>query len=218
MIQHVYERASQSSLLTELVVATDDERIFQTVRKFGGKVVMTSADHRSGTDRVAEAAALSDAAVIVNIQGDEPFISPKVLDQLVEPFRSEAGIEMSTAMRPIEDPRDLNDPNVVKVVVDSGGFALYFSRSQIPFPRTPQAGHPAYVHIGLYAYSKSFLAEYARMKPTPLEQIEGLEQLRVLEHGKRIRVIETRDHLGLSVDTPEDLNRAEAFLVSRAGK
>lgn len=213
MIQHVYERASQSTLLTALVVATDDQRIFDAVVAFGGSAVMTSPDHRSGTDRVAEAAAQTDADVVVNIQGDEPFISPKVIDQLVEPFRSESSIDMTTLMRPIENDRDLSDSNVVKVVVDRAGFALYFSRSLIPYPRSRPGSPHAFEHIGLYAYSKGFLADYSQLEPTTLEQIEGLEQLRVMEHGRRIRVIETHDHMGLSVDTREDLERAEAFLA-----
>jgi 3-deoxy-manno-octulosonate cytidylyltransferase (CMP-KDO synthetase) len=213
MIQHVYERAAKSALLTDLLVATDDARIFDAVSGFGGKAVMTSPAHRSGTDRVAEATAGADADVIVNIQGDEPFISPRVLDQLVEPFHSESGIEMSTLMRPIDNDRDLEDPNVVKVVVDQAGFALYFSRSVIPFPRNAAPDAQAFEHIGLYAYTKAFLTEYSLMAPTRLERIEGLEQLRVLENGRRIRVVETQDHLGLSVDTPADLARAEEFLA-----
>ena len=216
MIQHVYERAAKSALLTDLLVATDDPRIFNAVSAFGGKAVMTSADHRSGTDRVAEATAGLAADVIVNIQGDEPFISPRVIDQLVEPFHSESGVEMSTLMRPIDNDRDRQDPNVVKVVVDQAGFALYFSRSLIPFPRNA-SDRPAFEHIGLYAYTKAFLAEYSRMPPARLEQVEGLEQLRVLENGRRIRVVETHDHLGLSVDTPEDLARAEQFLAQSTG-
>jgi 3-deoxy-manno-octulosonate cytidylyltransferase (CMP-KDO synthetase) len=213
MIQHVYQRAAQSSLLTDLLVATDDARIFNAVSAFGGKAVMTSTSHRSGTDRVAEATAGLAADVVVNIQGDEPFISPRVIDQLVEPFHAESGVEMSTLMRPIDSGRDLQDPNVVKVVVDASGHALYFSRSLIPYPRNASAGAPAFEHIGLYAYTKAFLAEYSRMPPARLEQIEGLEQLRVLENGRRIRVVETHDHLGLSVDTPEDLARAEEFFA-----
>lgn len=217
MIQHVYERAAKSSLLTDLLVATDDARIFDAVIGFGGKAVMTSPDHRSGTDRVAEATASLAADVVVNIQGDEPFISPRVIDQLVEPFQSESGVEMSTLMRPIDNDRDRQDQNVVKVVVDQAGFALYFSRSLIPFPRNASADAPAFEHIGLYAYTKAFLAEYSRMAPTKVEHIEGLEQLRVLENGRRIRVVETHDHLGLSVDTPEDLARAEQFLARSPG-
>jgi 3-deoxy-manno-octulosonate cytidylyltransferase (CMP-KDO synthetase) len=175
---------------------------------------MTSTLHRSGTDRVAEAVDNLAADVVVNIQGDEPFISPRVIDQLVEPFHTESGVEMSTLMRPIDNDRDLQDPNVVKIVADNTGFALYFSRSLIPFPRNIATESSAFEHIGLYAYTKTFLREYAQMAPARLEQIEGLEQLRVLENGRRIRVLETHDHLGLSVDTPEDLARAEQFLAS----
>ena len=215
LVCHVLERAEQASRLEQVVVATDDHRIREAVEEHGGTVVMTSPDHVSGTDRVAEAARGLEGEIIVNIQGDEPFISPQVIDQLVEPFRSEPGIEMTTLMRPIENDRDANDPNVVKVVVDRADFALYFSRSLIPFARNQTAGSRAYEHIGLYAYSKSFLNDYSRLEPTPLEQAEGLEQLRVIEHGKRIRVVETADHLGLSVDTPEDLSRAESFLANQ---
>jgi 3-deoxy-manno-octulosonate cytidylyltransferase (CMP-KDO synthetase) len=211
MIQHVYERASRSSLLSDLLVATDDGRIHAAVERFGGNVVMTSPDHPSGTDRVAEAAAGSDAEVVVNIQGDEPFISPRVLDQLVQPFVGDVALEMSTLARRIEDPQALNDPNVVKVVFGRDGYALYFSRSLIPFPRHT-GPRTAYEHIGLYAYRKDFLMAYSKMPPTTLELQEGLEQLRALEDGRRIRVVVTEDHLGVSVDTPDDLARAESLL------
>ena len=210
MIQHVYERAAQSTLLGELLVATDDERIFRAVEDFGGRVVMTSPECPSGTDRVAEAAGPIEADVVVNIQGDEPFLSPRVLDQLVEPFHDDAALEMSTVAREIDDEAALADPNVVKVVRDLRGDALYFSRSLVPHPRRPGV-QPTLEHIGLYAFRKSFLLEYAKMAPTPLERAEALEQLRALENGRKIRVVLTRDHLGLSVDTPVDLERAERF-------
>lgn len=215
MIEHVYRSARESSLLTDLVVATDDERIFQAVEGFGGRAMMTSADHPSGTDRVAEVARGVEADVVVNIQGDEPFISPLVIDQLVEPFRREDTLEMSTLMRKIRDPEALTDPNVVKVVIDRDGYALYFSRALIPYPRRGE-GASAFEHIGLYAYSKRFLLAYANLEPATLERVEGLEQLRVLENGHRIRVVETHDHLGLSVDTPADLAKAEAYLARLA--
>jgi 3-deoxy-manno-octulosonate cytidylyltransferase (CMP-KDO synthetase) len=210
MIEHVWRRASRSKLLSDLVVATDDERIFRAVESFGGRAAMTSPEHPSGTDRVAEVAALSDADVVVNIQGDEPFLSPLVLDQLVAPFGADGFIEMTTLARRIEDAEALDDPNVVKVVFDRRGDALYFSRSLVPYPRRPEE-HAAYEHIGLYGFRRSFLLEYARMAPTPLERAEALEQLRALENGRKIRVVVTGDHLGLSVDTPEDLRRAEEF-------
>ncbi len=211
MIEHVYQRASESKLLSDLVVATDDERIFGAVESFGGKAAMTSPNHPSGTDRVAEVAAASDANVVVNIQGDEPFLSPRVLDQLVEPFQADSALEMTTLARRIDDARSLEDPNVVKVAFDRRGDALYFSRSLIPHPRRGE-GRAAYEHIGLYGFRRDFLLAYAKLEPTPLERTEALEQLRALENGHAIRVVVTEDHLGLSVDTPADLARAEAYL------
>ena len=207
MIEHVYRQAAKSELLSDLVVATDDERIFRAVEEFGGKAAMTSPDHPSGTDRVAEVAAGSDADVVVNIQGDEPFLSPLVLDQLVAPFQADASLEMSTLARRIADDESLRDPNVVKVVFDRNGDALYFSRSLIPYPRR-EAEHAAYEHIGLYGFRREFLLAYSTLEPTPLERAEALD-------GHSIRVVVTADHLGLSVDTPADLARAEAFLRSQ---
>jgi 3-deoxy-manno-octulosonate cytidylyltransferase (CMP-KDO synthetase) len=213
MIEHVYQRAARSTLLSDLVVATDDERIFRAVEEFGGKAAMTSPGHPSGTDRVAEIAAGSDADVVVNIQGDEPFLSPRVLDQLVEPFHLEPALEMTTLARKIAEPESLQDTNVVKVVFDRRGDALYFSRSLIPHPRRAE-NHTAYEHIGLYGFRRDFLLAYARLEPTPLERTEALEQLRALENGHAIRVVVTADHLGLSVDTPADLERANQFLAA----
>ena len=217
MIQHVYERASQSTLLSELVVATDDRRIFDAVVGFGGRCVMTSDQHPSGTDRVAEVAASRDADIVVNVQGDEPFLSPVTLDELVRPFASDPTLPMSTVMRRIDDDASLADPNVVKVVVNRQGDAMYFSRSLIPYPRRGER-RQAFEHIGLYAYRRAFLLELARLEPTVLEQTEALEQLRVLEHGHRIRAVETTSHLGLSVDTPADLARAEALLATQPSR
>jgi 3-deoxy-manno-octulosonate cytidylyltransferase (CMP-KDO synthetase) len=174
---------------------------------------MTSPDHPSGTDRVAEVASGSDADVVVNIQGDEPFLSPLVLDQLVAPFAAEPAIEMTTLARRIDEPEALDDPNVVKVVFDRRGDALYFSRSLVPYPRRKE-NHAAFEHIGLYGFRRDFLLAYARLEPTPLERTEALEQLRALENGHSIRVVVTAGHLGLSVDTPADLARANAFLAS----
>ncbi len=211
MIQHVYERASESERLSDLLVATDDERIFAAVESFGGKVLMTSSSHPSGADRVAEAAQSREAEIVVNIQGDEPFISPKAIDQLIRPFKHSPGIDMSTLSRRIEDEAALHDPNVVKVVTDRHGDALYFSRSLIPHPRRGERAQ-AFEHIGLYAYRREFLLRFAALQPTPLEQTEGLEQLRALEHSARIRVVRTSDHAGVSVDTPEDLAIAEKLL------
>ena len=193
MIQHVYEKARRASRLAELVVATDDERIANVIQGIGGKALMTSPDHPSGTDRVAEAAAAIEADVVVNIQGDEPFISAKAIDQAVEPFLERENVEMTTLMRTIEDEETLRDPNVVKVVVDRDGFALYFSRSPIPFARRSER-FQAYEHIGLYAYRKDFLLAFARLAPTELEYTEGLEQLRA--HRARL------SHSGCRDDAP----------------
>ncbi len=208
MIQRVYEGAARSAVLREVIVATDDSRILRAVQAFGGRAVLTSADHPTGTDRVAEVARSLDAEVVVNIQGDEPFVHPGMIDEVVAPLLEDPGIPLCTSMHEVTDRQDFDNPNVVKVVVDRDGFALYFSRSLIPFPRNA-GGHRVFEHIGLYAFRRAFLLEFAALPPTPLERSESLEQLRALEHGYRIRVVETRQpYLPLSVDTPEDLERA----------
>jgi len=218
MIQRVYERSRQASVLDELYVATDDARIFQLVERFGGRPVMTSPDHPSGTDRLAEAVQSMDVKVVVNIQGDQPFIDPVMIEEVVQPLLDDASIGMSTLMHPVSRPEDLQEPSVVKVVVDRAGFALYFSRSLIPYPREAEP-HDVYEHVGLYAYRRDFLLKIAELAPTPLEKVEALEQLRVLEHGYRIRVVETRcednEFSGFSVDTSADIARAEAMLRER---
>jgi len=208
MIQWVYENAARSATLDDLVVATDDRRIVQAVEAFGGKSVMTSPDHTNGTDRAAEVARGLDVRVVVNIQGDEPFVHPGMIDEIVNPLLADPSLPMCTSMHEVTDDADFANPGVVKTVVDLTGNALYFSRSLIPYPRT-RNGHHVYEHIGLYAYTREFLLTYSRLPPTPLERLESLEQLRALEHGYRIRVVETRqDYIPLSVDTPEDLDKA----------
>lgn len=214
MVRHVYERAAEAQLFARLVVATDDERIREAVEGFGGNAAMTSPAHRSGTDRSAEIAADVDADVVVNIQGDEPFVPPRLFDRLVEPFHDRPEIEMTTLCRRIDDPALLADPNAVKVVRGGGGWALYFSRAAIPYARNPET-HVAWEHIGLYAYRREFLLELSRMKPTPLERSEALEQLRVLENGRKILAVATEDHAGPSVDTPADLEKARRFLAAK---
>jgi len=216
LIQHVYERASQAESLSLVAVATDDERIASTVKGFGGKAIMTSPRHPSGTDRVAEAARDLEVDIVVNIQGDEPFVSPKVIDQAVEPFRSRPGLVMTTLSRCITDERSLHDSNVVKVVCDLRGYALYFSRSLIPYSQRGE-NESVFGHIGLYAYRKDFLQRFASLPPGRLEQIEALEQLRVLENGERILVVPTDDYVGFGVDVPPDLERAEEFLAAGKG-
>jgi len=215
MLQHVYERASLSRYLTALIVATDDERVYETARSFGARVRMTRADHPSGTDRVAEVASAEDAALVVNIQGDEPLIDPDALDAAILPLAHDPEIPMGTLKKRIEDPREVSDPNVVKVVTNHAGDAIYFSRCPIPYVRNgaahsvshSQAAPPVHFkHIGLYVYRRDFLLGYPALRVGPLEQAERLEQLRALENGYPIRVVET-EYDSLGVDTPEDLER-----------
>ena len=212
VVQHVYERACRARKLDQVFIATDDARIADAVQAFGGQSVMTSTKHASGTDRIAEAVSGLDVDVVVNIQGDEPFISPRAIDQTFEPFESQPDLDMTTLMLPITEESELRDPNVVKVVVDRQGYALYFSRSLIPHPRR-QAQRSARQHIGLYAYRKDFLLQFAKLPTGELEQTEALEQLRALENGHRIRVIEAEDYSGVSIDTREDLCRAARLLA-----
>ena len=211
LVQHVYERACECPLFSKVVVATDSERIKSAVERFGGRVAMTSPQHLSGTDRVAEVAAADGANIVVNVQGDEPFVNARVLEQVVRPLLDPDGPPMSTLRKRIEVPASLDDPNVVKVVTDTRGRALYFSRGAVPYLGR-DAGGVAWEHIGIYAYRREFLLQFSRMAPTPLEGVEGLEQLRALESGCSIAVVPTEDHTGVSVDTPEDLERAEVHL------
>jgi 3-deoxy-manno-octulosonate cytidylyltransferase (CMP-KDO synthetase) len=207
MLQHVWERAGRAHCLDRLVVATDDERILREARRFGATASMTRDDHLSGTDRVAEVAAADSAGVIVNIQGDEPLIDPEAIDRAVNGLLESAEIPMGTLKKRIEDPSELSNPNVVKVVTDLAGNALYFSRSMIPFPRGEGAAN--FKHIGLYVYRRGFLLGYSGLPMGPLEKVEKLEQLRALENGYRIRVVET-GYESMGVDTPEDLKRVSS--------
>lgn len=210
MIQHVYERTRAVALVEQVLVATDDARIADAVRGFGGDVVLTSRTHQSGTDRIAEVAADLDAAIVVNVQGDLPFLNPETLGAAVALMQADTALPMATVKTPIYEPSEMANPNVVKVVTDRDGYALYFSRSPLPHRRTPAAGILGYRHIGLYAYRREFLLTFARLAPTALERAESLEQLRALEWGFRIRVAETPT-AGVEVDTPEDLERARAL-------
>jgi len=205
MLQHVYERASMARYLTSTIVATDDQRVFEAARAFGAPVRMTSSGHLSGTDRVAEVASAENAAIIVNIQADEPLIDPGAIDAAILPIAQETGVVMSTLKKRIEDPREIADPNVVKVVVNHAGEAVYFSRSPIPYDRD-RAAISYFKHIGLYVYQRDFLLNYSLLPVGPLEQAERLEQLRALENGYSIRVVET-EYESFGVDTPEDLER-----------
>ena len=204
MIQRVYEQAIQAKLPDQVIVATDHEEIFKVVTDFGGQVMMTASNHPTGTDRLAEVAAkLPDAQIIVNIQGDEPEIDPDVIDRLIQPLLQDKEIAMATVITPM-DESEMEQPGCVKAVVDQKGNALYFSRSLIPYLRTDCRLAPVYKHIGVYGYQKEFLLEFARLSPTPLEQMESLEQLRALEYGYRIKTILV-NHPAIGVDTPEDL-------------
>lgn len=212
MIQRVYEQVSKAQIISQVIVATDDQRVFDTVTSFGGEVMMTRADHPTGTDRLAEvAAAYTDIDVIINVQGDEPLIDPAVIDELAELFITRENLTMATVGSPLlEDEYD--EPSAVKVVVNQKGDALYFSRSLIPYPRNPFVT-PALKHVGIYGYGREFLLTYAKLTPTPLEQTESLEQLRALENGYTIAVIKT-DKRFVGVDTPDDLARVNEIFRS----
>ena len=211
MIEHVYRRAAAARSVSAVIVATDDARIYDAVRRFGGEARMTSASHESGTDRLAEVAQDLECDLVVNVQGDEPLIQPAMIDEAVGAFASDPGLEMSTLRKRIEDPADSANPNVTKVVVDRDGLALYFSRAPIPFVRAGCPPAPAWRHVGLYVYRRACLLRLAALPPTALERSEALEQLRALEHGIRIKAIETTyDSIG--VDTPGDLERVRASL------
>lgn len=218
MIQHVYEQVAKAKRVQEVVVATDDGRIVDAITRCGGTAVLTSASARSGSERVAEVARTRDASVVINVQGDEPLVHPDMVDQLAEFLGQHAAVPMASLMIPLHDEADAASPNVVKVVVDRDGFALYFSRAPIPGQRADGGARPAgarfYKHLGLYGYQRHFLLQFPYLEPTRLEQQEGLEQLRALEHGHRIKLLETV-HDSIGVDTPEDLKRVEVLLKSQ---
>lgn len=222
MVERVYRQAKKSRALERVIVATDDERILREVKNFRGEVMVTSSRHRSGTDRVAEAASrlrLPREAIVINIQGDAPLLPPGMIDQLVKPLLDHPEINMTALYGWIKEPRELSNPNIVKVVLDREGFALYFSRRPIPYPgdktlHSPLSTLNYYKHIGPYAYRKPFLLKLAKMAPTPLEKAERLEQLRVLENGYRIKMVKTRYDCP-EVDTPEDLRKVRALPENR---
>jgi 3-deoxy-manno-octulosonate cytidylyltransferase (CMP-KDO synthetase) len=212
MIEHVYRRAAASPIVSQVIVATDDLRIATTVRGFGGQVRLTRADHATGTDRLAEVAAKLDCDVVVNVQGDEPLLDSRAIAEAVAPFADDASVSITTLYRRIINPAELTNPNIVKLVLDRAGFVLYFSRAPIPHARDPRGGWPPlYRHVGLYAYRRSALMVMASLEPTPLERAESLEQLRALEHGIRIKAVETA-YESMGVDTPEDLDQVRRLL------
>jgi len=215
LIQNTYKRASQAQSVSRVIVATEDARIFEVVRAFGGEAVMTSSEHPTGTDRIAEVARGLDCDFVVNVQGDEALIDPRMIEQVIEATMAHEDAVMGTAARPIQDLKRFRDPMVVKVVVSPQGFALYFSRSPIPFVRdasqeelaSPDVLRHFLEHIGLYVYRRDFLLRFTRMPQTPLEKLEKLEQLRALENGYKIAVVRT-DYFSFGIDTPEDLEKA----------
>ena len=211
MLQWVFERAQQTRYLTSIIIATDDQRVYDAARAFGARVRMTSPEHISGTDRCAEAASAEESEIVVNIQGDEPFIDPSAIDSAVLPLVHEPDIDMATLKKRIEDPREIGDPNVVKVVTAFNGDAIYFSRHAIPFDRDKSERISHFKHIGLYVYRRDFLMNYPSLPVGPLERSERLEQLRALENGRRIRVVET-EYESFGVDTPKDLKRVSKMI------
>jgi 3-deoxy-manno-octulosonate cytidylyltransferase (CMP-KDO synthetase) len=213
MIEHVFRRAEQARTVNAVVVATDDTRIADAVDAFGGVAVLTSSAHPTGTDRLAEVAESLASEIVVNVQGDEPLMPSAAIDAAVQPLIATPDDMMSTLRRKIDDPADLQNPSVVKVVVDLDGHALYFTRAAVPFLRSGDTAPVRWRHLGLYAYRRAFLLRLARLPQTPLERAERLEQLRVLEHGYRIRTVETTaDAIG--VDTPEDLERVRRLIAT----
>ena len=211
LIQHVCERAALAPSVDQVVVATDDHRIRQAVESFGGKPIMTSPDHRCGTDRVAEAARSIQADIIINVQGDEPEIEPEAIELAIALLERHPDAHISTLAQPTDDPQIIRDPNVVKVVLDTRGYALYFSRALIPasksYPDLPPGDSHVYLaHVGLYGFRRDFLATYSALPQSPLETHEGLEQLRALEHGYKI-IVGVTPYRALGIDTPEDYRR-----------
>lgn len=214
LVQHVWERCQSCRAVDDIVIATDDERIVEAAASFGAKAIYTSPDHPSGTDRIAEAAkAFPDHETIINVQGDEPLISPALIDDLARALQADASIRMITAAAPIEDEAQVADTNVVKVVFDVNGDSLYFSRSPLPYVRNAAAHTQHYRHLGIYGFQRDFLFHFVAWPPSRLEQTESLEQLRALENGTRLRVVLTRD-LSPGVDTREQADAIEKHLAS----
>jgi len=214
MLQHVWERAQGALLLDDIIIACDDERVASVASGFGARVVMTSKDHPSGTDRIAEVINPLDVKIVVNIQADEPLLHSAMIDQVVRPLLNDRSVSVSTLIKKVNDPLVVNDPNVVKAVIDKDNFAMYFSRSVIPHKAVNSDADPVYYkHIGLYAYTKDFLFIYRKLPPSKLEKIEKLEQLRILEAGFKIKTTETNfDTIG--VDTADDLEKVKRKLLS----
>lgn len=212
MIQRVYEQTQKARLIDEVYIAADDDRIKNEAESFGAKVIMTSKEHTCGTDRIAEAIQNIEGEIILNVQGDEPLIEPEALDAVIKPLQEDSNIEMATLITPMEDESECHDPNIVKVVKDKNDFALYFSRSLIPYSREGDMTG-VFKQIGVYAYRRGFLLAFSKMEPTPYEKVERLEQLRALENGCKIKLVETT-YNPISVDVPADVAKVENILKS----
>lgn len=215
VILRTYESAVQTRLFDDVFVVTDSELIYEEIVSHGGKAIRSIKEHESGSDRIAEAIENMDVDVVVNVQGDEPFINTEPLEQVLDIFKNDTGkqVDLASLMREITDKKDIENPNNVKVIVDQKGFALYFSRSVIPYPREENVGVRYMQHIGIYAFRKEALLDFYKLPMLSLEASEKLEQLRYLEYGKRIRMIET-SHVGIGIDTPEDLEKARKMILS----
>ena len=215
VILRTYESAVQTRLFDDVFVVTDSELIYEEIVSHSGKAIRSIKEHESGSDRIAEAIENMDVDVVVNVQGDEPFINAEPLEQVLDIFKNDTGkqVDLASLMREIIDKKDIENPNNVKVIVDQKGFALYFSRSVIPYPREENVGVRYMQHIGIYAFRKEALLDFCKLPMLSLEASEKLEQLRYLEYGKRIRMVET-SHVGIGIDTPEDLEKARKMILS----
>jgi 3-deoxy-manno-octulosonate cytidylyltransferase (CMP-KDO synthetase) len=215
MIQHVYERVLKAELVQDVIVATDDERIVAAVEAFGGRAKLTSKDHKSGTDRVAEVMRVEKADIVANVQGDEPLIEPRMIDEAIQPLVDDPELMAATLCTPILNEADYNNPNVVKTVKDLHDNAMFFSRSLIPYPRHKEGFQP-FEHIGIYVFRYNFLMRFVELAQTPMEKVESLEQLRILENGYRLRVRTTQyPYNAVSVDTQEDLDAVRAIIQNQ---
>lgn len=214
VIVRTYESAVQTGLFDDVFVVTDSDLIYQEIVSNGGKAIMSVKEHESGSDRIAEAVEHMEVDIVVNVQGDEPFINKEPLEKVLEIFKNDTAkeVDLASLMREIKDPKEIENPNNVKVIVDQKGFALYFSRSVIPYPREINVGVRYLQHIGIYAFRKEALLDFYRLPMLSLEASEKLEQLRYLEYGKRIRMVET-EHVGIGIDTPEDLEKARKMII-----
>jgi 3-deoxy-manno-octulosonate cytidylyltransferase (CMP-KDO synthetase) len=218
LLQHVWEQCRRADALDSVIIATDDMRIAEAAFSWGAEVSLTSSDHASGTDRIAEVAKkMRGVSHVINVQGDEPLVDPKLINQLARKMQLDPQIEMITAVHPFSDPAEAQSPHQVKAVLDRGGHALYFSRQAIPYPRDPSGGVEYFRHQGIYGYRRDFLLRFIRWRPTPLEKTEALEQLRALENGVNIHVVVTASG-SPGIDTPEDARAIERQLLARPGR